>query len=260
MLRSCRQQVLYQYEKIFGNKSGFTKGQKIRYAVQAAGVVLFFAIFFYRSLKAIPFMTPVGIFYLIKQEEKKRREKKARLQKEFKDTVLAVAANLRAGYAVENAFRETLQEMKILYGRESDIYRELYRIVQGMANNVNIEQLIEEFAQRTKVEEIREFADVFSIAKRSGGNLPEIMNETAAVISEKIEVEREIQVLLAEKKLEQNIMSVVPFAVVLYVGIASAGYFEPLYASFAGRAVMTVNLILYTAAYFLGNKVTEIEV
>lgn len=260
MWQNCRRRVWNWYDAVLGVKSNFTGRQKIIYITEAIGVMLFFALFFYKTYKAVPFMVPIGIFYLTEQEKKITKKKKSRLQKEFKDAILVIAANLRAGYAVENTFREAMREMKMLYGRDSPIYQEFYKIVQGLSNNLSIEYLLNEFAGKTELEEIQEFADVFSIAKRSGGNLTEIIYETAAIISEKIEVEKEIQVLLAEKKLEQNIMSIVPFAIVLYVGVTSAGYFDVLYDSLTGRAVMTICLAVYVTAYGLGNKVAEIQV
>ncbi len=260
MLQNCRRQVWNWYETVLGTKSSFTKRQKTGYVLLAGGVTVFFALFFYRSFEAIPFMLPIGIFYLIKQERKKAEEIRERLRQEFKDAILTIAANLRAGYAVENAFRETMQEMKMLHGKEALIYQEFYKIVQGMANNLSIEYLIEQFADRSNIEEIQEFANIFCIAKRSGGNLTEIINETAAVISERIEVEKEIQVLLAEKKLEQSIMGMIPFAIILYVSIASAGYFDALYEAWAGRIFMTACLVIYMTACFLGDKITEIQI
>ena len=260
MWRNCRRQAFRWYKKIYGAESSFTKAQKAGCTIQAAGVMIFLGFFFYRSFKAVPFMLPAGVFYLIVMEEKKEKEKSGRLRSGFKDAILSIAANLRAGYAVENAFRETLQEMKLLHGRDSLIYQELYKIVQGLANQLSLEMLMGQFAERAKLEEIQEFADTFSIARRSGGNLTEIIHDTAATISEKIEVEKEIQVLLSAKRLEQNIMSVVPFAIICYVSAASGGYFDSLYSTFTGRAVMTICFAVYATAYVLGRKITEIQV
>ena len=260
MWQNYRRRACSLYRKLYGGESSFTTRQKIYYTLQAVGVTIFLGWFFYRSLKAALLMIPAGIYYLVMLEEKSKKGKRERLRSEFRDGILSVAANLRAGYAVENAFRESLQEMRLLYGEESAIYREFYKIVQGLANRISIETLMGEFAQRAKLEEIQEFADIFSIAKQSGGNLPEIIDETASVISEKIDVEKEIQVLLAAKKLEQNIMSVIPFAIVCYVSVASGGYFDTLYTTFAGRGVMTLCLAVYILAYFLGRKITEIPI
>lgn len=50
-----------------------------------------------------------------------------------------------------------------------------------------------------------------SIAKRSGGNLNDIIRRSAAVTGEKIEVKQEIQTLLSSRRYEQKIMNMVPF-------------------------------------------------
>lgn len=260
MLQNCRRQALNWYRNLYGKESSLTRKEKISCSVRAVMVTILFGIFFYKTLAACFFMIPVGLCYLTLSGRRKEKEKRQRLRNEFKEAILSVAANLRAGYAVENAFRETLQEIKALYGKDAVIYHELYKIVQGLANQISIEILMGQFAKRTKLSEIQEFAEIFAIAKRSGGNLTAIIYETAGIIGEKIEVEKEIQVLTAAKRLEQNVMSMIPFAIVLYVGATSPGYFDVLYSTAAGRAVMTVCLGIYAAAYMLGGKITEIRV
>ena len=66
--------------------------------------------------------------------------------------------------------------------------------------------------------------------------------------------------LLAAKRLEQNIMSVIPFAIILYVSAASSGYFDVLYETIAGRTVMSICLAVYAAAYIMGVKITEVKI
>lgn len=260
MLQNVRLQVLHWCRNLCGEEGALTKSEKVSCSVKAAMVTILAGMFFYRSFAAAFLLSPAGLYFLRIFGRQKEKEKRQRLRNAFKEAILSVAANLRAGYAVENAFRETLREMEILYGKEAAIYREFYRIVQGLANQISIETLLGQFAKRTKLAEIQEFADVFSIAKRSGGNLAEIIYETAGIISEKIEAEKEIQVLTAAKRLEQNVMFIIPFAIILYVNATSAGYFDILYTTAAGRTVMTVCLGIYGAAYLLGRKITEIQV
>lgn len=260
MLQNCRRRVLNWYKKVYAEGSRLTGREKAVCSIQAVIVAVILSIFFYRSFAAVILMTPVGLYYLTLLTGKKEREKRESLRNEFKEAILSIAANLRAGYAVENAFRETLQELKMLYGAEAAIYREFFKIVQGLANQVSIETLMKQFAERTRIPEVREFADVFAIAKKSAGNLTEIIEEAAETISGKIDVEREVQVLTAAKRLEQNIMSVIPFAIIFYVSVTSAGYFDVLYETPAGRAIMTACFAVYAAAYLLGKKISEIQV
>lgn len=206
------------------------------------------------------FLWPVGMLWLYRASKKKENDRKEKFQGQFKEALLGVAAGLRAGYAVENAFREAWTELARLYGTNSEISIAWGRMVRGIANNLPIEKLVAEFAMDSGLREAEEFAEIFAIAKKGGGNLSEIIRNTADVISEKIGTEREIAVVIASKKLEFHIMTVVPFAIALYISAMSPGYFDILYADSAGRLIMTICLIIYISAWVLGEKLTDIHI
>lgn len=52
-------------------------------------------------------------------------------------------------------------DLEQIYGEKSDITTELAIIVTGMENNIKIEDLLTNFAQRSGLEDIASFADVF---------------------------------------------------------------------------------------------------
>lgn len=105
-----------------------------------------------------------------------------------------------------------------------------------------------------------QFADVFLIAKRSGGNMTDILAKTAAVIEQKIETDKEIQLMIGAKKMEQKIMNMVPFLIIFYIGTTSKGFFDVLYHNLIGVVIMTVCLGFYGVAYFMSKRIVEIEV
>ena len=106
---------------------------------------------------------------------------------------------------------------------------------------------------------VTDFAEVFSIAKRSGGNLPDILNNTASAISDRIDVSREIETQVSAKKMEQRIMDMVPFGIILYIDSTTPGFFDPLYHNVVGAALMTVLLVVYVIAFLLGEKILKIS-
>ena len=136
---------------------------------------------------------------------------------------------LRAGDSPENAFREGYKEMLYEYGEHAPITERMRRVVGGMDNQIPLEKLLEEFAREAGTEEIREFAEVFRIAKRGGGNMTEILDRTASLIEERIDVENEISIMLGNRRLEQRIMDVTPFLIIFYIGLAA--YFGALILS-----------------------------
>ncbi|MCI9464776.1 MAG: hypothetical protein HFI48_13005 [Lachnospiraceae bacterium] len=230
------------------------------YFTEGALVVGIISYFFYRSIWAALCLSP-GIYLFMKM---KRRElaakKRMELSVQFKDAVLAVSANQKAGYSVENAFREAYRDMALLYGRASPICLELYMIGKGLDNNVVLERLLYDFGCRSHVPDILQFADVFLIAKRGGGNMTEIIAGTADMIEQKTAVDKEIQVLLSAKKMEQKIMNMIPFLIIFYISLTSKGFFDVLYHNAVGIVVMTICLAVYLAAFMLSRKLVEIEV
>jgi tight adherence protein B len=135
------------------------------------------------------------------------------------------------------------------------ICQELNLMKRGLVLNQTLEELLWDFGRRSGVDEITEFAEVFSIAKRSGGNLGEVITQCAGQISHRTESEEEIQTLLSNKRLEQKIMNVMPFGILLYVESSNPTYFDMLYHNFSGVVIMTLCLAVYLAAYVLAERI-----
>lgn len=228
--------------------------------LEEAALVAAIAYFFYQSWLACVCLFPVFIFFV--REKKKDRAKKRRqeLSLQFKDLVLALSANMKAGYSIENALRESYRDMELLYSADSPVCVEVRQMLRGLENNVVLEKLLYDLGIRSHVPDIMQFADVFLIAKRSGGNLTEILEKTAAVIEQKIETDKEIQLMISSKKMEQKIMNMVPFLIIFYIGTTSKGFFDVLYHNVIGVSVMTVCLLFYGAAYKISKRIVEIEV
>ena len=138
--------------------------------------------------------------------------------------------------------------------------KELSLVMKGLRNNVTLERLLTDLGERSGNPDVAEFAQVFAVAKRSGGNMTQMIGDTAEVIGERLSVENEIDVLLASKKMEAKIMEVVPFFIILYIGITSPGFFDPLYHNMTGILIMTGALALYLFAYLLSEKIIRVEV
>ncbi len=214
---------------------------------------------FYRSVIAFILILPGLVPWLKYKTAGYKEKRKEQLKLQFKETMISVIAGLEAGYSVENAFIKAYPDMCLLYGNSAYMCEELKWISRNLRNNSNLEELLSDLAGRSHVPEIRDFADVFAIAKRSGGDLPQILRDTAALINEKIEVKREIDTLISAKKMEQTIMNVVPFGIIIYIDATSPGFFTPLYHNLFGVIMMSAMLAVYVFAYLLAAKILRIE-
>jgi len=238
----------------------FGRKELLLYGFWAVGIVLFFSYFFYRSLWAAIPLIPVGIFFLERKRKELSKKQQNILKLQFKEMILCVSAGMRAGYSAENAIRESYKDMVRMFGGKSLICRELQYMIGGMNNNIPIEKLLYGFGNRSGIGEIREFGDIFSISKKNGGNIGQVITETVEIISRKLEVDREIETLVSAKKLEQNIMNMVPFFILVYVNTTSKGFFQMLYHNLAGNMIMTIGVIVYISSIFLEDKIMNIQV
>ena len=95
--------------------------------------------------------------------------------------------------------------------------KELELMVHQIEMNRPVGQVLEEFAERAEQEDVENFVHVFTAAKKSGGDSISMIRNAVRVISEKIDTEKEIQTMLASKKLEFDIMCAVPLVIILYM-------------------------------------------
>ncbi len=238
----------------------FRAKDRALYLAEGLSLTAVFGYFFYRSWIACAALLPLLFLFMKRKKRELAKRRRQELSIQFKDLILAVAANQKAGYAIENAFRESYRDMVMLYGESSVICEELRYILAGLNNNIVLEKLLYSLGARSGLPDVMQFADVFLIAKQSGGNMTDILAKTAEVIDRKTETDKEIQLMISGKKTEQKIMNAVPFLIIFYVGSTSKGFFDVLYHNLIGVIIMTVCLAFYLAAYIMSERIVDIEV
>lgn len=243
-------------------KEFYHEGKKEKLLMWLGGiaVVFIFAYFFYRSVWAVFALIPLAFAYRKASEERLRQSKREDLLGRFKEMIEMVSGNLRAGYSVENAFIETGKEMSRLMNIESPAIRMLSFIKKGLDNNIPLDRRLKEAGEISEINDIIEFAQVFGVAKESGGNMIDSIGQFAVMIGDKIETEKEINVSLSAKRGEQKIMNIVPFIILFYLDITSPGFFSSLYHNLTGMIIMTACMLLYLCAYGLSVKMLKIEI
>lgn len=187
-------------------------------------------------------------------------ERNKKVAMEFQTMLKNVSSSLLAGFSLENAFVEAEKELKQMYGEKSYMFLELQNINKKVGMNIPLEEPLEELAERTGMEDIYNFIDILSFAKRAGGNFVEIIDNTINKMWAKYETAREIDVAISAKKLEQKVMSVIPVVLLAYMKLTSAEYMSVLYGNVAGVLFMTVCLLAYGGAIYLAGKILQIKV
>ena len=193
-------------------------------------------------------------------KEQAARKRRLNLTLQFKNGVQALAGALSAGYSVENAFHEARRELTVVYGPDGMIVQEFLAVERQLQMSMTVEEALGDFADRSGVDDIRQLAVIFAVAKRNGGRMIQILESTAETLRTKQQVREEIQTLMTAKKMESRVMSLMPAGILLYMNLTSPDFLAPLYGTLVGRATMLFCLCLYAASILLAEKIMEVSV
>ena len=107
------------------------------------------------------------------------RERKRRLNYQFRDALNSMSVAVQAGYSVENAVSACVRDLEQLYPKNEDIVAEFRYIETQQRVSVPVEELFLDLGQRCKVEDIENFASVLYTQKRRGGYFLILFNNVA---------------------------------------------------------------------------------
>lgn len=214
---------------------------------------------FYRSVIASILLFLFIIPGYQKEKSHKVEQRKSLLKYQFKEGILSVSSALQAGYSVENGFREAVKDLVRMYGEDGLLTEEFVILCHKMEQNESIEAALDNLAERSGIQEIKSFAEVFHAGKRAGGDLIAMIHDSADIISMKIEVEEEIQTILSGKQMEEKVMSLVPFFIIFYIDVTSPGFFSVMYGNLTGVVIMSACLCIYGFAVYLGERIMKIS-
>ena len=238
-----------------------SKKEKLQWSLIGMAVVFVAGYIFYQSLIWSLVFSLIGLKFADIKKKDIISKRKQKLLMQFKEALYVISTSLSAGRSVENAFIDAKQDLEKIFdfGKENYIIDELTYINRRIKMNQTIEEALEDFADRSGLEDIRTFANVFIACKSTGGNLKSVTEMTSRIIGEKITTKQDIATLISGKKFEANILAVIPFGIVLFIKMSAPDFIESLY-TLPGRIMATGALLVIGVSVLWGRKIMSIEV
>ncbi len=250
LTNDAAQSELYDYTKY---KMTLTD-KLIAFAIGFLGAAVVLHIFFGVIIVDIIFGVVAGIIAQPIYRNMKISSIRNQLTLQFKDLLDSLNSSVSAGKVISAAFIDAEKDMTMQYGANSFITTELHTINRGIVNGSKIEDLIRDFGERSGIEDISNFANVFMLSNRRGGNMKTIISESKSIICDKIEIEQEIKTMSSSVKNELNIMMAMPiFIIPMISGFVQDG------PALINTIVRIVVLGMFILAYYIGTKITNIK-
>ncbi|MFV0518467.1 MAG: type II secretion system F family protein [Aminipila sp.] len=196
--------------------------------------------------------------YYIRFKIEKRREV---LRIQFKDLLYSLSASISAGRQMSTALMESKQNLAFMYDESQPIMIEISNMSTKISESrVSDEILLKDFGYRSGIEEIIEFADMYSTCRATGADVNSIISKSAQVLTDKMTIDREIKTIISQKKSEAQIISMMPIIIIVFLNIASPGYLDCVYSTLTGKLIMTTALLLISTSYIMMKKIVDIKV
>lgn len=203
----------------------------------------------------------IPCLFLEKYQEYLAGKRRALLTTQFKDLLYSLSASIAVNQQIGEALKDGLENLSLIYAEDTPMVRELKHMVKSISENRESDiRLLLDFAERSHCEDISNFAQVYDACVTTGGDMEKVLKNTTEILVDKMNIEREIKTMTAQKKFEGKIISAMPLIVILFLNVFSPDYLEPLYTTLAGRLIMTAAIGGIGFAFYLTERLTDIEV
>ena len=244
-----------------GKSGGIRTGWKWVLPAVGKGILIggLIARLFFHSLLGLV-LVPFCVAFTLLREKKLQAQALCETEQElFTEYLGFVKEALMVGYSLEQAVGEGRKGMLTTLKKEHFFLQAVIRLERKLQLGTTVEDAFCQWAEEANCGDIREFAEVLFIAKRTGGAVWQMIENTESIIRDKQETMRYIRSVLHSRAYEAKVMKCMPFAMLLYLQMFMPDYLAPLYHNAVGVCVMSIVLAAYIVLCVVLDKVTAVS-
>ncbi len=182
------------------------------------------------------------------------------LRDQLQEALLSLATSLKAGQSLTNALERAVRDLQRLHPRGAFVLEELSLVVREVQMGVPVDQALLRLRERVPLEEVSSLVDAVVITRRRGGNIVEVMGNVAHMIADRMAIDREIQVMTAQKRAEAAILALIPLVIYLLTRFTNPEYMAVFHQTTGGQIALGIIFLAIIGGYWLANRLTRIDV
>lgn len=210
----------------------------------STAVGLFLGLFF----GAAAFSAPNRFVAILKE---KRRQK---FNFQLVDALGSMSNALRAGFSINQAFETVVQN------GDKPISQEFGVMLQQMRVGMNFYDALQSLDKRVGSDDLTLVVTAIDIARRTGGNLTEIFDKISLTIRERMRIERRVQTLTAQGRLQGIIVAIMPGILGAAMTMLKPDLMIPFFKSVNGMVSVGITFMLICIGWFFISKIIKIDV
>jgi len=191
-------------------------------------------------------------YMVVRRLEAIRRQKFAG---QLVDGLLVLSSSLKAGMSLLQAFEVLIEEMP------APIAQEFSLVVRQMQMGASLEDALQNFKKRMRVDDLDMMITAIMVAKETGGNLPDIFSQVSNTIRERNKLIGRVNALCVQGKLQGMIMLIIPIGFGLFVyKFVNPHFFDIFLNDKFGRMLLAYTAVSYILGVFFIRKFSRIDI
>lgn len=184
---------------------------------------------------------------------RRRTAQRGRRDEQLADAVAAVSAGLRAGLSLSQALAyardETAQPLR----------DDLLQLVGAIEVGTPVTDALLGWAEAVDSEDARLIAGVLDLHRRSGGDLPSVLDGLVGTLRERRAAHREVRALTAQARLSGVILGMLPVGFFGFLFLTSRQEMLDAIGTPLGRTAVATGLVLEVLAFVWIRRLLEIR-
>jgi len=180
-------------------------------------------------------------------------KRKKMFNSQIVDALNSIGRGLKTGLSLVQALERAGNYLPPPIGEE------LLIVVREYNLGVGLDEALNNLYKRTGDPDIRLAVESIIITRQLGANLPEMFDEISDTIRERNYIERKINALTAQGKMQGLIVALVPLFFALIIHFINPELMRVLYTTVGGWIIIIGVIILYLIGYFFIKKIVSIE-
>lgn len=183
-----------------------------------------------------------------------RRKRLLLFQEQLPDALDLIRSALQAGHGLLAAMAvasETLPE---------PVATELRYVVEEVRLGLPLRDALYHLSERVGDPNVPLLIVGILVSQEVGGNLAEVVDNTAITIRERAKLQRDVRVLTAQSRFSAMLLTFLPIAVGFFMATFNRKYFEPMMASQAGWRLIGLAALLVLVGHLLIRRIIRFRV
>jgi tight adherence protein B len=169
------------------------------------------------------------------------------------DAIDLIARALRAGHSLPSALVTVAEEIPDPLGPE------FQRSADEMNYGLPFRESMNNLFQRFPIPDLQFLITAILMQRETGGNLPELLDKTAAVLRARIQLQQKVRVHTAQGRMTGAILIAMPFAAFVLTNLIRPGYTAPLFETEIGHKLIYGTLISMALGTIVIRRIIQVK-